>query len=177
MARVELEFEALVPQILENLDFVTGTINGSFRKFDYEPDFIAKRGELGVLVEVKFYKSPDSSSRAITIALRLLRSLADQTSFSALLIVSSIVTSALKEKIWNDLKVVIWDRSNIANFLVAVNRYDLLDRFSFLLMESQQGIDTIGPFANRIPQHKIASYLGIIRETLSRIRNRIGLKK
>jgi Holliday junction resolvase-like predicted endonuclease len=75
MARIQLEFEALAPQMLENLNFVVGRINGAFRRSDYESDFVARRDGLSVLVEVKFYKSRDSSPRAVTIASRLLRSL------------------------------------------------------------------------------------------------------
>ncbi|WP_262248408.1 hypothetical protein [Parapedobacter soli] len=74
----------------------------------------------------------------------------DVDSANQLLIVSALVDKKLKDELRDKLKIVLWDRSNIANFLAA-NSHDgdyLLEEFAQLIMDGQQGIDITDPYVD-----------------------------
>ncbi len=111
----------------------------------YQPNFLISQKHLIAICDIKFYRSRIVHSELILQAAQNLAFVSNATGFKYLLVVSSIVDPTTKEKVSN-LGIVLWDRSNIANFLLAINRYDLLEEFGLIITESQQGTDTSLPF-------------------------------
>lgn len=111
----------------------------------FRPDFLITRASTKALCDVKFYKSRLVNSELILQSALVWGHVAKEAELECLLIVSSVVPRAIKEQL-KEKGIILWDRSNIANFLLAVNRDDLLVDLGQFITESQQGIDTSYPY-------------------------------
>ncbi|WP_217606628.1 hypothetical protein [Chitinophaga sp. GbtcB8] len=114
------------------------------------PDFILRKGELIVISEVKFYRSRTVPFSMLSRAAEKLRFAGNLTGFNVILIVSSLV-NAFEKKRLSEMGVVVWDRSNIANFLAALGREDILEELGQSLMAAQQGTDISLPYEDVDP--------------------------
>lgn len=63
------------------------------------------------------------------------------------MIVSAVVSAALKKEVWEKTGVILWDRSNIALFMAGVSGADFfLHDFGQFILEAQQGVSTEDPY-------------------------------
>ena len=139
-------FSGIVKHLLSLLSFeVTKEPEIAKSNRTYRPDFLITQKPVRALCEVKFYRSRIVSTDLILKSALLLGYTGKQLGFECLLIVSSIVPRGVKEQL-KDNGITLWDRSNIANFLLSVDRDDLLAELGQLITESQQGIDTSYPY-------------------------------
>jgi hypothetical protein len=141
-----ISFEDFVNTLLRLLSFeVTAEPAISHFPDRYRPDFMITKDKLIAISEVKFYRSRIVDPSLIIKAAKILAFYSNVSGFPGVLIVSSIVPKSLKETIahWG---IVVWDRSNITNFLLAVKRDALLYDLGLFFMEVQQGIDTSNPY-------------------------------
>lgn len=140
-------FQNFIQELLQLLSFVV-IRQPKMPIFPEEisPDFVIQKDKIIASCDLKFYRSRYVDEALIEQAARAWAYINNNiTGLSGVLIVSSIVSNALKEKM-HEAGVVIWDRSNIANFLLAVNRDDLLIDFGKFIMDAQQGTDTSLPY-------------------------------
>lgn len=144
-AHLEYDFSDFIQHLLHLLSFTVEAEPQFIHQFNAKPDFLITRESLNAICEIKFYRSRLANTDLVLQSVRILAYQSNQTGFPALLILPNIVPDSIKMKA-RELGVIIWDRSNITNFLLAVNRDDLLVRFGQFLSEAQQGIDTSLPY-------------------------------
>lgn len=88
-----------------------------------------------------------------------------------------ISKSAHEELLKTMPKYETWIRIQITGAYIAMQRR-LTSIISLSLEERYANFTTLYPdIAQRVPQHMIASYMGLTPETLSRVRNRLSNKK
>jgi len=140
------QFENLIFKILNYLSYTVEMNERPRYKEVYSPDLILRKEKLIAYAEVKFYKSRRVPSRIILSAAALISQYPADTVRHRILIVSSIVSKSLKEEIRNNLGVIVWDRSNIANFLAPNDKEGYLEDLGQFLIEAQQGLDIADPY-------------------------------
>ncbi|MCD2424368.1 hypothetical protein LQ567_16430 [Niabella pedocola] len=143
--RVEVAFETFVLNSLKVLSFDVQQETHAFST-GYRPDLVIKRGEIIAHCEIKYYRSRRVNTDVILSAAATLAAFPIFEEEYRLLIVSCILTSQLKSEIQKAYGVIIWDRSNLANFLAAAGKDDYLEDFGSFLMQAQQGIDIEYPY-------------------------------
>jgi len=102
------EFEKLVQKILQSNGFKT-----EIPPKEKGYDFIVTIDNTFAFVEVKFYKSKLPKLDLLRRAYRKLLSQKDNESAKLLLVVSSYVTPSLKEGIFKESGVIIWDAKTL----------------------------------------------------------------
>lgn len=163
----ETGFSAYIEKLLKLL-FDEVTAEPRLTLFDGlpVPDFILRKDELIVICEVKFYRSRTIPFSMLSRAVAQLRFTGNLTGFSVILIVSSLV-NAFEKKRLSEMGVVVWDRSNIANFLAALGLEDVLEELGQFLMAAQQGTDISLPYedVDPITDTNPLSYFAAQRQT------------
>lgn len=139
------QFETFIHNFLLTIGFQVKL--PGFDTVDLPGDFVIESKSVRALVEAKFYRSSRIGEAVLrTSAVLLQRYISDDYPYR-IVIVSAYVNSWVKEAILKDIGVIVWDRSNIVRFQAAKGRDDLNEMFGRMLLETQQGVDTEGPFA------------------------------
>lgn len=112
----------------------------------FQPDLIIKKERISIICEVKFYRSRKVPNATIRTVANAIANFPYHENVKRAIVLSSIVSDSLKNEIKTDCNVVVWDRSNLANFLIAAGREDKAEELGLLIMESQQGLDTRLPY-------------------------------
>lgn len=134
-------------QLLRALSFEVDLHGEPMMQNKYHPDFYIRKGDLKAVVETKFYRSRQVSRDVILTASSVLASYDSYNKNHRLLIVSAIVSSALKKEVKDKTGVILWDRSNIALFMAGVPAGDFfLHDFGQFILEAQQGVNTEDPY-------------------------------
>jgi hypothetical protein len=140
------KFELLVEKILHALHFTITNIDSESRGEYYSPDLRLEINGYTVDCEVKFYRSNHAPHSVIRKAAQLLAEHNLIAHTHKILIVSSLVPVQLKNELSNSYNMILWDRSNLFSFLKQIDQVDLLEEFTTLLIQAQQGPDGIYPF-------------------------------
>lgn len=112
----------------------------------FQPDLIIQKDLISIICEIKFYRSRKVPNGTIRTVANAIASFPSNEISNRAIIVSSIVPYSIKEEIFKTYNVVVWDRSNLTNFLIAANREDKAEELGTLIMEAQQGLDTRLPY-------------------------------
>ena len=116
------------------------------RNRSFYADLAIRKNDLKAIIELKSYRSRKVSSSIIQSAILQLVSLPVDQEFQKILVVSSILSSSFKAEVISKFGIIVWDRSNIANFLAAASKDEYLEEFGRFLLEAQQGTDTEDPY-------------------------------
>ncbi len=143
------DFVSIVRTAFEDLhfeveDFDTPATRAGWSSF--LPDLVIRRGVFAALGEVKFYRSTKVPNDVLRNAAKAVASYPSDEVQHRAVIISCIVSDLLKKEILESYNVVVWDRSNLANFLLEAGRDDKLEELGKLIMEAQQGSDTQLPY-------------------------------
>lgn len=142
-----VQFENFIINTLKALSFKVIQSTQVFCT-NQEPDLTIVKGEITAICEVKFYRSRRINYQLLNAAAEILVQYDKESKRNKALIVSCLVPQIQKDEILSKYGVVIWDRSNIANFLLSVGKEDYLVDFGQFIMEAQQGLDTIDPYTD-----------------------------
>lgn len=104
------QFEQLVQRILRVVNLSVESIDGGR---DSGFDFVVKSESTEVLVEVKFYRSPTPKRDLLRNASQQLVKYRSSNDQGLLLIVSSVVSAALKDELRAEEGVVLWDLADL----------------------------------------------------------------
>jgi hypothetical protein len=148
MSSLGQKFEFLVGTILRALSFNITKIDSKPKNNQYSPDFRLKIADYTTDCEVKFYRSDHIPSPVIKRAAQLLAEHSSITDTHKILIVSCLVPEQLKSELSGSYNIIVWDRSNLFSFLKKTRRDDLVENFTALLTEAQQGSEAVYPFDN-----------------------------
>lgn len=143
------DFVAIVRTAFEDLHFEVEDFDSTATragKSSFLPDLVIRRGAFSAFGEVKFYRSTKVPNEALRNAAKAVASYPSDEVEHRAVIVSCIVSDLLKKEIRESYNVVVWDRSNLANFLLEAGRDDKLEQLGNLIMEAQQGSDTTLPY-------------------------------
>jgi len=143
------EFSEIVRAAFSGLSFeISDLDNFKSHRNDmvFKPDLIMKKGRITILCEVKFYRSRKVPIATLRTAANAIANFPSDENNCRAIIVSSIIPDSIKEEILKTYNVVLWDRSNLAKFLIAANREDKAEELGTLIMEAQQGLDTRLPY-------------------------------
>lgn len=115
-------FEKLVQKILENNGFRVETPSGE-KGYDY----LAVIDNTFAYIEVKFYRSKSPKLDLLRLAYRRLLSQKDNENAKLILVVSSYITPSLKEDIFKESGVIIWDAKTLfaLSYDFSTTYYDL----------------------------------------------------
>lgn len=142
-----IEFSDIVRETLKSLSFKITDLSEIEPPNELYPDLLLQKDHLSFYCEIKFYRSYTVNASYIRKAAQILASYRKQDTVKhRLLVVSCVLPTLLKEEVYNSYNVVVWDRSNLANFLVSVGREDQTERLGILIMDSQQGLNTKLPY-------------------------------
>ena len=141
-------FMTFVEQVLRAMQFNPKLYAEPMMQNNYHPDLYMDGHGLKGLVETKFYRSRQVAYQTLFAAATKLASYEYlNNKENLLLVVSCIVPRVVKADIFNQLGVVIWDRSNLAVFLASLPAGDFyLSDFGHFIMEAQQGLNTEDPY-------------------------------
>lgn len=138
-------FEGLIFEILKELGFDVSVVS-QYPTNKYQPDLKVLKEDFAAYCEVKFYRSSKVSRDYLIKASDLLAEFKDDAIKDRILIVSCYVDKIVKDTVELFNGVIIWDRSNIANFLAAKGTSDYLEQLGMLIREFQQGTDADSPY-------------------------------
>jgi hypothetical protein len=122
------DFESIVKQILEANHFEVKYQKGK----DY--DFLADLNNTFAYVEVKLYSTKLPRLDLLKAALHKLLSLKDNKDAKLLLIVSNYVTQSLKDEVFRDFGIVIWDIKVL--FALAIDFSEIYYKLESILIKA-----------------------------------------
>jgi len=151
-----LQFENLIKTLLNNFSFnITDEKAIEPDPLRYQPDILARKNNLTILLEVKFYRSKQVDLSLLEAAAARLLRYAPNNLTKHVLVVSNYISNKFKEHFLNVFNIIVWDRSNIVNFFKSIGGDQHLESFRQLLTNTQQGTNTENPFDDIEPTEKI----------------------
>lgn len=142
---LEQQFELLVVKMMQAYGY-TAELGQRRLNTRLQMDLIFNKGDKRGVAEIKFYRSRSIDLETFERASAQLRSLTTGMDVHRVLITGAIIAPTIKEYFAQNQGVVVWDRSNVFNFLWALPDPTLMRKFEELLLTAQQGTSVGRPF-------------------------------
>lgn len=142
---LEQQFELLISKMMMAYGYIA-ELGQRRSNTGFHLDLVFNKGDKRGVAEVKFYRSRGIDLQTLERAAAQLRNMTTGMDVYRFLITGAIITPTIKEYFVQNQGVVVWDRSNVFNFLWALPDPTLMRQFEELLLIAQQGTNVGRPF-------------------------------